>query len=63
MKKIGIRIRIFLIYVTLFNSGMGNRTGVLNASKVIASKDSRKQIYQAITMGVKLGVKLGTNME
>ena len=29
---------------TLFNSGMGNRTGVLNASKVIASKDSSKQI-------------------
>lgn len=44
MEKIGIRIRIFLIYVTLFNSGMGNRTGVLNASKVIASKDSSKQI-------------------
>ena len=36
--------RIFIIYVTLFNSGMGNRTGVLNASKVIASKDSSKQI-------------------
>ena len=39
-----LRAVIEVIYVTLFNSGMGNRTGVLNASKVIASKDSSKQI-------------------